>query len=210
MEFPRGVCVIKRSFYHVNRRLKYNPHGSLIVGSRFSVGSEFNPFYSYMIAPQSIPMNRPGLPTAPSGQKYLELLKDGLIRRPDALSVAYAISDYHWSIARELILEQVRELHFRDAPSRQRALWVTDNYESAALWARKLGGGGQILTVNLSGSLHRVDAGNLPRAGEGLEANFESARTYWSGAPSTEREFEHLFVGEVEVVATKALPLPSE
>jgi hypothetical protein len=102
-------------------------------------------------------------------------------------------------LAREIIMEQVRQEIAPDSPSRQNCLWLADTIEEARRWRDRLGGG-RIAHLSVRGAIHRADAAHLLGDSEPLSKTYARARMYCSGQLSDAAELETLFSGSATVI----------
>jgi hypothetical protein len=188
--------------FHVTRSLVYNQNPPLAVGQAFICGDKHNPFFAFYERPRTYPVHtETGLVNVPA-INFLKHVQAGRIRPNNLAGDALQIAQHYIMLCRELIMEEIREKHFPDLPSRKTCIWAAEDLDLARFWIERLGGqSARILELEVSGSLHRADANLMVGDSEPLSETYENGHAYWRGRRSPNPEMETLFTGTARVVS---------
>lgn len=195
-----NVAPINGEYFHVSHGKDYNAYDPLQVGSSTYIGAERNPFTQVYEQAREYRVNTPSGPDKVPALKFLREVKRGNIDCPDIAKQAYNIANYYNILARELILEEVRHNIAPNAPSRKTCLWVSDSFEMALTWRRKLSKSARVLKLQLEGTFHAADARLMMNESEPLADAYAKAERYWRSDTSENPLPEILFAGRATVL----------
>ncbi|MFC3053140.1 DUF2441 domain-containing protein [Kordiimonas pumila] len=187
-------------YFHVVHRKNYIPYEPLQEGDSFSVGTEINPFFRYYEKAREYKVKGPDGPMTVPALRFLADIKHGRIKCPDLPKQALSIANHYNTLARELILEEVRLRINPKAPSRKTCLWVSENLELALIWKKKIIGRSRVMRLRLEGSFHTGDARLMMNESEPLSVAYSKAERYWHGDMSDRPLPETLFSGSATVL----------
>lgn len=195
------VEVRSRLAFHVTRALSYNSNPPLSIGCEFTAGKSHNPFFGFYEGARTydVTLENGDVAKVPA-IKFLNSVKNGKINCPALPQIAADVAQHYVILARELIMEETRKDIAPNAPSRKDCLWVADTIEEARLWKSRLGGDAKITHLQITGSIHRADAGLLLGDSEPLSTTYAKAQDYWRGNLSERPELETLFKGNAIVI----------
>jgi hypothetical protein len=174
----------------------------LVSGKKFVAGEAHNPFFGFYEQPRTYDVARQGGGfDRYTAIAFLRAVRDGGIQDCTGLAVfACEIAQHYQMLARELLMEQVRDADYPRLPSRQSCLWACNTIEEARLWQGKLGTGSTICRLEVTGTVHRADSKLLLADSEPLSRTIERAHAYWRGEVSDNPEMETLVAGDISVV----------
>ncbi|MED4403252.1 DUF2441 domain-containing protein [Metabacillus fastidiosus] len=147
-----------RVFYHIYRKVSWNPYSMWELGHTYFIGKERNPFI-----------------------KYYDLT-DCVYNQNDNQSLISAIRHYQIYV-REQIFEEVRKEFFPNMPSRFKGLWVIEeDIKTLNYWWKVFGESGTIIKLILNGKIHRGNEQYLQLTGREADFIRQQAFKYWSGS----------------------------
>lgn len=189
-----------RTFYHVTVAKPYKQ--AFVQDQVVQVGQQPNPFFGFYEGSREYPVTQgDGSVLQVKAVAFLTHVRDGAINSPQFAAIATEVATHYVMLARELVMEQIREDEFPCAPSRQRCLFVCNSLEEAHYWQQRIGDGGVVCSLRCSGTIHRADARLLLGDSEPLSVTKERSRQYWRGEASNNPEWETLFEGDAVVTA---------
>jgi hypothetical protein len=193
--------VVEREFFHVARATSYPP---LRDGQVLTVGDANNPFFNGLDKQLDVPIIENGQRVEIPPGEWLKRAREGRFYpapTPEVVAEIGFVATRHYAIlCRELVMEDIRAREFRDAPSRQRCLYLCETPEEAATWRRDhLGGNGNIVRLACTGAIHHGDASIMLRDGEALWSVIANAHRYWRSETTAQPQREILFAGTARV-----------
>ena len=105
---------------------------------------------------------------------------------------------------REIALEEYRELHFPNLPSRKQAIWLLDE-EQLDFWMQELEikeRNGSLFKVSVTGELFKTCDTFLPEKKMSLLESYQYAEKYWNPdfTQVDESKTEYLFQGKTKIL----------
>jgi len=191
--------VVEQAFFHVTRKVIYNPHVPLTVGCALEAGTRHNPFFAFYDNVRAYPVRRNGIEEQLPAIAFLKGVANGNIQCPTLPQIALETVQHYANLSREIIMEQIRKEVAPGAPSRQNCLWVADSLDGARWWQSRLGGESTIVRLRATGAAHKADAAFLLVDTEPLSTTIDKAKLYWLGRQTEAPEFETLFSGRAVV-----------
>jgi len=192
--------ISEQKFFHVLHNHPHSTFETLADGTEFTVGNSTNPFFGFYENIREYDANTlDGLKKIPAIQ-YIKGVRDENLNVPNFPAIACEVAVHYMMLARELIMEDIRQQIAPDAPSRKTSLWIVDNLEGAKFWLKHLGGEGTIVQLLATGTIHSADASYLLGDSEPLTQTYNKARSYWLGKTSDNAQPEILFSGKATVV----------
>lgn len=127
--------------------------------------------------------------------------------KEDIFTIAHKLEAYD-VLVKELAIEEVRQAHFKDFPSRLHCMYLSINKElalknihSMATSREKKGKQFQAVAVKLNGKIFKAGRTYMSREGESYNYYREKAFDYWNQQNLTDSEVkEVLFEGTAEIV----------
>ena len=115
--------------------------------------------------------------------------------------------DHHTKVAlRELAMEEIRQKHYPNYPSRIKSLYVSTDLEDSYMWANSFIKKGrvvfQIVKLKTTGNSFTGNAYNCFEGTTSKEHNLKESYAYWDNIIKNENEiiYETIIDGEIEVV----------
>lgn len=192
-----------KEYFHVSCEHAYNKFSRLETGSTVLCGLRSNSFFSFYEDELLIPISGPNGTDHLKAMHYLNNVRLGNIN-PDYSTYptyAYHIAQHYMMLARELVMEEVRQKLRPEAPSRMSCLWIVETIEEGRYWQRRLDSPSRILVLQIDGIIHNADASLLLADSEPLSSTYERAQKYWRGELSDKPEREILFAGTALVAS---------
>ena len=197
--------VEEQLYFHINSNANLSPHAIMRRGDVFEIGTTTNPFFRfYEVHQRTYPVTETptGVVHQVPAMKFLRLVKDGTVTSTDLPTIARDTANHFLMLARELLWENVRLAEFRDAPSRQRCIWLIQSLVDVKRWIEHIGfkvNHYSVVRVRASGRALNVDGNYLAGDSEPLPVWFEKARAYWNGTNTQNPLPEVLFEGRIKV-----------
>lgn len=195
-----NVAPINGEYFHVSHQKNYNHFPALAIGDTITVGKEVNPFFTHYERTRQYKVTTPDGPTMVPALRFFNEVRKGNIGCNDLPVQAYNVVNHYNTLARELILEEVRRDVAPYAPSRKTCLWVSDTMELAQIWHRKLAKGSHMFRLELDGQFHAGDARLMMNDSEPLSDAYTKAKRYWQNDTSENPLPEILFEGKATVL----------
>ena len=170
------------------------------MGTEFTVGENTNPFFGFYENTREYPATTPDGERMIPAIQLLKGIRDENLEWPNFSTIACQVALHYMMLARELIMEEVKQKIAPDAPSRKTCLWMATDLSEARIWQNRLNNGGKIAQLRATGITHRVDAAYLLGDSEPLTQTYDKARNYWLGQMSDNPQPEILFSGKATVV----------
>ncbi|MBL4838168.1 MAG: DUF2441 domain-containing protein [Kordiimonadaceae bacterium] len=194
-------------YFHICLQKSYIYHKPMKRGDSFSVGQKHNPFYSFYEKAREYSVSAPNGPVKVPALTFLREINRGKIECPDLPRQALAIANHYNILAREIIMDDVRNRVAPKAPSRKSCLWVVDDFGLAEYWQKKLGTkASYIVRLQLEGNFHKGDATLLLNDSEPISETYERAEQYWQGHMQDDPLPEILFEGAALVLEDNIAP----
>lgn len=200
------------TFYHVNYSKPYNPFPDFVENTQIVIGEQNNPFFDYFYTNN----DSDSLELGDSGQKLhystiLNFLGSGQSSEflpPPNIMYPYINTKFLdlYKLNREMVLENIRLLHYPHMPSRMKCLWVSTTPEENMVWKDHFSTSGNLKVITFeSESLPvKVDSKFVPVPQDSLSEKERKAHAYWSGEMSDTPMIEHLFVGTATIKRIEA------
>lgn len=170
-------------------------------GDTFTIGQKNNPFYDFYERPRQYTVQSPDGPVHLPAITFLREINRGKVDCPDLPRQALAIANHYNILAREIIMDDVRQRIAPGTPSRKRCLWVVDDLGLAEYWQKKLGTkASNIVRLLLEGNFHKGDATLLLNDSEPISTTYKRAEQYWQGHMQDDPLPEILFEGAAAVL----------
>ena len=193
-------------YYHVNAKHPYSNHPLMQQGSIYSFTNDnFNPFFNYyevISDPWAISIPQLGKDSKISGIDSLFLFQNLMGNLVDLPRKAFEIANHYRLLARELVLEKVRQEKFPSSPSRQNCIFLIESEKDIQRWKNQIGINGkqyQVIKVRATGNIIRVDSNNLPKGNEPFSEWESKAYKYWNCELTDDPSIEVLLEGQVTV-----------
>ncbi len=193
-------------YYHINTKPAYSDHPFMQPGSTYSFTNDnTNPFFQYYERfpdPESILLPQLGKDNKISGIDSLFLFQNLMGNLVDLPRKAFVIANHYRLLARELVLEKVRQEKFPSSPSRQNCIFLIESEKDIQSWKNQVGINGklyQVIKVRATGNIIRVDSNNLPKGNEPFSEWESKAYNYWNCEPTDDPSIEVLLEGQVTV-----------
>lgn len=138
---------------------------------------------------------------------YLKKLKGCRKKQhEDMLKKSENIIRSYCMFIREIIFEEVRNQFFPGLPSRRTCIWVIERPGIEGWW-ESFKGEKQLLTLNLTGNLHKGNNKFLKIGTFAHNIYRENAFQYWTGSDGSDPEDEEcIFEGLIEIVKEQSDP----
>jgi hypothetical protein len=96
---------------------------------------------------------------------------------------------HYLQLVREVVLEEVRQSHFPDKPSRLKGVWLSD-LDNLKKWSKILPRRNypqKIFLVKFTGQIHKGDERWITNKTSAFESYYKNALGYWRGLPQSKR-----------------------
>lgn len=186
----------------------WNPHPPIAVGDIIET-VDVNPFFNFFLSAnlRTERVNNGGVTENWSWMRFLGAIRDGSMKTSmstqDVAARGHYLAMHFCKYTRELIWESVRLANYKEKPSRQKCLWLTQGEQNLEYWKSKIVNDQnlrQVFRVEIDGTTHEASDEHLMNDNLPYQQALDMSHRYWRGEISNPIAREILFEGKMRII----------